>query len=280
MLSPARALTLNAEAGRPLPRVEELADLYRNGCNPRHGEVIMVAGRSGTQKSGFALWWTIKMGLPTLYLSADMSAFTASVRVAGMLSGYTSGVVENLMKVAGEERESILRALEDEAGHIQFEFGKLTWRGLDAALDAYIELHNAYPEVIVVDNLMDIEGCATDYQPQMEAMDSLTALARKTGATVIVLHHASDKSWEAKSDPWNPPSRDQIKNGLAEKPELCLAVALNPQSFEYRIAVLKQRMGPQDPTAQTFTSLRADPEHTRFHKWNREDRLQPLRKDH
>lgn len=264
MLNPARALTLNAESGRALPRVEALADLYNMGCKPRHGEVVMVVGRSGTQKSGFALWWTIQMNLPTLYFSADMSAFTAATRVAGMQTGYTTGAIENLMRTDGVEREKIVGSLQDL--NLQFAFGKITWEGLDEELAAYVELHNAFPEVIVVDNLMDIEGCSTDYQPQMEAMDSLTALARTTGATVIVLHHASDKTWEAKSDPWAPPSRDQVKNGLAEKPELCLGVALNPRTFEYRIAVLKQRMGPQDPTGQSCALLRCEPERTRFHR--------------
>lgn len=222
----------------------------------------MIAGRSGTQKSGFALWWTVQMNLPTLYFSADMSAFTAATRVAGMRTGYNTGAVESLMREHGEERQRILASLQDIK--LQFAFGKITWPGVDAELEAYVELHNRFPEVIVVDNLMDIEGCATDYQPQMEAMDELTTLARATGATVIVLHHASDKTWEAKSDPWNPPSRDQIKNGLAEKPELCLGVALNPHTFDYRIAVLKQRMGPQDPTGQTCALLRCEPELTRF----------------
>lgn len=274
MLNPARALTLNAESGKELPRVEELADLYRMGCKPRHGEVIMVAGRSGTQKSGFALWWTVSMNLPTLYFSADMSAFTASVRVAGMRTGYTTDAIESLMKQDYEEKRRILASLEDV--NLQFAFGKITWDGMDAELEAYVELHNAFPEVIVVDNLMDIEGCSTDYQPQMEAMDSLTDLARQTGATVIVLHHASDKSWEAKADPWSPPSRDQIKNGLAEKPELCFGVALNPRSFEYRVAVLKQRMGPQDPTAQTYAVLRCEPERTRFHRMTYGDALEAV----
>ena len=78
------------------------------------------------------------------------------------------------------------------------------------------------------------------------------------------MHHASDKGWEAKSNPWNPPSRDQIKGGMSEKPELTLSVAINPKSYEFHIAVLKQRMGPSDPTAQSYATIRADPERTRF----------------
>ncbi|OJF13119.1 hypothetical protein [Couchioplanes caeruleus] len=40
------------------------------------------------------------------------------------------------------------------------------------------------------------------------------------------------RGWEAKSDPWAPPSREQVKGGLSEKPELSLSVALDPNSME------------------------------------------------
>lgn len=134
---------------------------------------------------------------------------------------------------------------------------------------AFIELWDAYPQVIVFDNLMDFDGAESDYTEQMSVMSGLTELARATGATVIVLHHASDKSWEAKSDPWAPPSRDQVKGGLSEKPELSLSVALDPTSHEYRVAVIKQRMGPCDPTAKRYASMRCHPEVTRFSKLER-----------
>jgi hypothetical protein len=124
--------------------------------------------------------------------------------------------------------------------------------------------------VIVFDNLMDFEGAESDYTEQMSVMSNVTELARSTGATVILLHHASDKSWEAKADPWAPPSRDQVKGGLSEKPELSLSVALDPTSMEYKVACIKQRMGPCDPTARSYVSLRCEPEKTRFHPWTYE----------
>lgn len=267
MLNAARSLSLHAESGRELPRVSAFQKLYDMGCRPRHGEIIMIAGRSGTQKSGLALWWVAEMNLRTLYFSADMSAFTASSRLASMKTGETTEEVEAGMKFGGVERQRYLDALQDLK--IQFSFGSpITWRGIDEEMEAYVELHNAYPEVVVVDNLMDFEGGESDYTEQMAIFQGLTELARSTGATVIVLHHASDKGWAATSDPWSPPSRDQIKNGLSEKPELTLSVALDPQTLEYRIAVLKQRMGPCDPTGNRYALLRADPAHTRFYPYH------------
>lgn len=266
MLTPSRSLSLNAEAGRELPRVPAFSALYAQGCRPRHGEVIMVAGRSGTQKSGFALFWVAQMNLPTLYFSADMSAFTASSRLASMATGDTTEMVEIGMKEGGQSRQRYLDALAP--SQLQFSFGSpITWEAVDEELEAWVELRDAYPEVIVFDNLMDFDGAESDYTEQMAVMSNATELARMTGATVILLHHASDKSWSAQNDPWSPPSRDQIKGGLSEKPELSLSVALDPQSLEYRVAVIKQRMGPSDPTANTYCLMRCEPSVTRFHEW-------------
>ncbi len=226
----------------------------------------MIAGRSGTQKSGLALYWVAQMNLPTLYFSADMSAFTASSRIASMMTGDNTEMVEAGMAAGGEHRARYLEALAD--SNITFSFGSpITYRAIDEELEAYVELWDAYPEVIVFDNLMDFDGAESDYTEQMAVMSNATELARATGATVMLLHHASDKSWEAKSDPWSPPSRDQVKGGLSEKPELSLSVALDPHSYEYKIACIKQRMGPSDPTARRFATIMCEPDKTRFHAY-------------
>ncbi|QDP44240.1 DnaB-like replicative helicase [Streptomyces phage Celia] len=265
MLNPARSLSLNAESGRELPRIDAFDALYKKGIRPRHGEVIMIAGRSGTQKSGLALFWVAEMNLPTLYFSADMSAFTASSRLASMKTGDTTEMVEAGMAAGGKHRQGYIDALE--GLNITFSFGSpISWRAVDEELEAYVELWDSYPEIIVFDNLMDFDGAESDYTEQMAVMSNATELARATGATVLLLHHASDKSWEAKSSPWSPPSRDQVKGGLSEKPELSLTVALDPTSMEYRIACVKQRMGPSDPTANSFATIRCHPEITRFSK--------------
>lgn len=223
----------------------------------------MVAGRSGTQKSGFALWYTAMMNCKTLYFSADMSAFTASSRLACTMTGDSTEVVEASMAAGGPVRQQYLDALKPL--NFTFSFGSpITWRQVDEELEAYVELWDEYPEVIVFDNLMDFDGAEADYTEQMSVMSAITELARYSGATCIVLHHASDKTWQATSNPWKPPARSEIKNGMAEKPELTLGVALDPTSFEYNIAVLKQRMGPSNPSGERYATLRCRPEITRF----------------
>lgn len=264
MLTAKRSLTLHAESGKELPRVPAFQSLYAAGVRPRFGQVIMVAGRSGSQKSGFAMFWVDEMNLPTLYFSGDMSPATASGRIASKRTGLTTEELEQALDAGGQRRDEVLDAVGESP--IQFSFGSpIKWESVDEELEAWVELHDSYPSVIVFDNLMDFEGAESDYTEQMSVMQLVTELARETGATVIIMHHASDKSWDAKNDPWAPPSRDQVKGGLSEKPELSLSVALDPNDLSFRVACIKQRQGPQDPTARRYSVLRCEPSKTRFH---------------
>lgn len=262
MLIPSRALRLNANTGKPLPYVAGLKHLYDIGCNPRHGQLIMVAGRSGSQKSGFVMWWVDQLDLPTLYLSGDMSPFTASSRIASTRYGLDTEGIEAVLDRNDEQTVDLMRNLRQ--SKIQFAFGSpITWKAIDEEIRAYVEIHNAYPSVVVFDNLMDFEGAEADYSAQMETMQYLTEFCRETGSTVIVMHHASDKQMDPRR-PWKPPARNEIKGGLGEKPELALGVALDNASLDFNIAVLKQRMGPQDPSGENYVALRCIPELTRF----------------
>ncbi len=52
---------------------------------------------------------------------------------------------------------------------------------------------------------MDFEGAEADYTAQMAVMQMMGELSRETEALVCLLHHASDKSWEAKNRPVESP---------------------------------------------------------------------------
>lgn len=262
MLIPSRALRLNANSGKPLPFVQDLSSLYEIGFAPRHGQLIMVAGRSGSQKSGFVMWWVDQMDLSTLYFSGDMSPFTASARIASTRYGLPTEDIERIVDEKDEHYHDLMRVLD--GSKMQFSFGSpITWRQVDEEIRAYVEIYNAYPECVVFDNLMDFEGAEADYSAQMETMQYLTEFTRETGSTTIVMHHASDKAMDLRR-PWKPPSRADVKGGLAEKPELSMGVALDNMSLDFNIAVLKQRMGPQDPSGEQYVSLKCIPELTRF----------------
>ena len=264
MLRADRSLRLNIGGAPELPHVQALEDLYAYPCRPRRGDVVMIVGRSGSGKSTLALFLAAEMNLPTLYFSADMTGYEASIKVACSRLEEDVDGIEEMVEGGSESAALVYDTLRDV--NITFSFGEITWRGVEAEVEAYVELHNQYPEVIVIDNLMDVEGCDTEYAAQQEAMQFLHNLARVTGATVIIMHHATDKSRDAEADPYRPPARKDIKNGLGEKPQLTLGVALNPFNNEFSIAVLKQRMGRSDQTGRSYVTIQAVPSHSSFRK--------------
>ena len=256
---------------KEMPRIPGFEDLYSLGCRVTQGQVVMVAGRSGAQKSGFALYMVAKWGLPTLYFSADMAASTASSRVASIMTGKTGSEVDALLDTS--EGAAYLFDVTSES-NITFCHGNpITWGLVEAEMNCYVMRHNMFPKVVVFDNLMDFSGADSDYQAQMAVMNDVTAFARHFGCTTVVLHHATDKSAAAVNDPSRPPTRSEIKNGVAEKPELVLTVGLKPPVFhegrgEMRVAVVKQREGECDPSAQKFALLSCDPSRTWFGRFD------------
>lgn len=264
MLTAYRSLSLHSQAAPELPRIEALEGLYLNGVKFRQGQTIMVAGRPGAGKSAFALWLAVQWNMKTLYCSADMSGFDASTRVASMLTGLTTEQVEDALAAENEDEKKKL--ILDAIAGINITFSHdapITWTGLDAELMAYVELHNAYPELIVIDNLMDVEGCDTEHAMQMSAMQEFVSMARNTGATVVVLHHAQEN---ANTNVTQPPSRGEIANKVTQKPEMVLTVAMNPTEAQpqFRVACVKQRGGKADPSGTNYTTLRSFPDRNQF----------------
>lgn len=230
---------------------------------PRQGQLIMIAGRSGSQKSGFMLNYAHGMGLRTLYMSGDMTPFEATSRLACMETGDTTEDVERWWDdpIEGPRYRDAL-----EKSNIKFSFGQpITWANIQAEIEAWVELYNEYPPVIIIDNLMDVEGCEDeDNATQRSAMQNFYQLCRETGSTIFIIHHATDKSERADMLPGKPPSKREVKNGVSEKPQLMLTVALDPATTELRVACVKQRMGKSDPAAENYVRIQAYPEQTRF----------------
>lgn len=270
MFRAASALKKNAAASPKLPYVADLEPLYRMGYNPHAGELIMVAGRSGAMKSTFILWLIQRFHLPTLYFSADMSAFQASTKLAShQLQRTVDQVAEDMaMEADGsfvdeEAAGSVMDRLN--ASKIHFSFGTpIRQSVMVEELNAWVDLYNSFPEVIVIDNLMDMEGCEVGYEEQSLAMQALSNLSRETGATVIVLHHASDKGEQARKDPFSPPPRSEIKNGLSEKAEQVLTVAIDNRDNTFKVAIVKQRMGYTDASAQNYATFSVNPDKNIF----------------
>lgn len=260
MLSAARAVAKATETGSPLPELDQLADLYADfDFHPGFGELTVIAGEPGTQKSGFALYWVANMGLPTIYFSADSAAHTAVSRTVACLTG--------------EKYRDILGALEEESGQaycedilsdakIEFCFDPdPTMETIRDEIFAWVEMYDNYPKVMIVDNLMDVvSDNDNEYAGYKEILLVLKRLARETGAAIFVLHHMSESN--NASD--HPPPRKSLMGKAAQTPENIMSVDLEGDQF--RVSVVKARSGESDKTGRKFVTLVADPARNQFRR--------------
>jgi hypothetical protein len=233
----------------PLPLPPEL-----NGCGwkIRRGQMVMVAGVSGMGKSTFTQWLLTRMNLHTLYGSADMDPWDATVNVAAMMTGDEKATIEEAMQSGhdGYYLETLA------ASKLQFFFDSTpSLDDLVAELDAYVEVWDAWPDVVVVDNLINVQD-SIEYGGKMNILSELHSLAHSTGITVFILHHALESQ---QKDETMPPAKKHIDNKVTHYPELVLTIALDQVNELFRVACVKQRGGPADATGKTFLTLKADP---------------------
>jgi hypothetical protein len=207
------------------------------------------------------LWWTTALNLPTLYFSADNSAHTTLTRYLANTTQTPRRAIEEDMDdpdVGPALEASYMESLAD--SNIEFCFdGSLTMDDITEELSAYVELYDEWPEVIIIDNLINVEGTG-DHQGQNGILSELHWLARMSGATVFVLHHmsqAQDKPGK-NPDPTMPRGSNFVQNKVTHYPDLVLSVAADSQKGLFRIAGVKVRGDKNDPAALNPFLLYAD----------------------
>ena len=248
--------TLTRSVGRPEIGGEPLPPVFRtfdhNQISIRRSEVSMIAGEPGAGKSTLALAMALRMNVPTLYLSADTNAHTMAMRLYSMITGESQQQAEIAIEKNPEEAKRKLSL----ASHIYWSFDSSPNFGdLDDEVMAIEELLGRPPELIVVDNLMDIamDG-GEEFGGMRSAMKELKFLARDTNAAVLVLHHTSESF---KSDP--TPPRAAVQGKVNQLPALILTVG--QQSGLMAVAPVKNRYGKADPSGNIPVWLQFNPEY-------------------
>ena len=145
---------------------------------------------------------------------------------------------------------------------IRFNYSSsLTLDTITTQVHAYEELHGDYPELIVVDNALDVvmEGSDIDQAQSLDALMSwLHELARTTDACVIVLHHVTGPYNDANQ----PIPLSGVKGQIGRVPELILtlhkAIGDYGSSDEIRVSTVKNRGQKADPSGQSFVPLEFD----------------------
>jgi hypothetical protein len=253
-----RAARRPADTGTFLPTV--FTPFEQAGIRLREGTASIIAGTPGSMKTGLTLYWVGRLGKPTLYFSADSEDFEVMERMAAMMTGDTMQEVRaNPGKYAERLDELKMRFIFEDSP---------TYKDVELEVAAYAEVYGRWPEVIVIDNLMNLVGESDDEWGSMrDSAKVIHRLTRITKATTLVLHHMS----EDKVDPSaTPQPRSKLQGKVAQLPKLILSLAFDGQRLN--VCAVKNRFGPADASGQNYTTLWCDPNRSQFFS-NQQDYL-------
>jgi len=233
----------------PLPDVWE--GLKAKQIKFRRGQVCMVAAAPNAGKSMFALIYAIKAQVPTLFFSADTDTTTVMMRAASHVSGHSQLSVETNLASNTHYYDKYF----DKLNHIKWVFDSSpSIDDLELEIRAYVELYGYAPELIVVDNLMNVTAETDNEWAGLRAiMMEFHDMARKTEACVLVLHHVSEQS--EYGNPSKPPHRRTIHGKVSQLPALILTLGYDPLQATLYVAAVKNRFGPHTADASDYATL-------------------------
>ena len=211
----------------------------------------MIAAAPNAGKSMFALIYAIKADVPTLFFSADTDVATVMMRTAAHISGHNQTLVEeNLTKNSKYYDDKF-----DKVKNIQWVFDSSpSLDDIELEIKAYVELYGEAPELIVIDNLMNVAAETENEWAGLRAiMMELHDMARKTEACVLVLHHVSEQS--EYGNPTSPPARRAIHGKVSQLPSLILTLGYDPNQAILKVAAVKNRFGPHTADASRYANL-------------------------
>lgn len=136
----------------------------------------------------------VRMRVQTMYFSADSNEDTVMQRVIALLSNTPLAQVEANL---GDEGWRQFYDTNTAAGHAHIDWQFSTSVGLETIgrkVSAHTEIHGRSPKLIILDNLrdaVDASAAGRGYGDFEEVQTGLRELARRTGAHVASLHHAT-----------------------------------------------------------------------------------------
>ena len=210
----------------------------------------MIAAAPNAGKSMLALVYAIKAKIPTLFFSADTDTTTVMMRSAAALSGHSQLTVENNLNA----NPSYYKEHLEDMGHIQWVFeSSPSLDDIELEIKAYVELYGKAPELIIIDNLMNVAAESDNEWAGLRAiMVELHDMARKTEACVMVLHHVSEAS--EYGSPTMPSPRRAIHGKVSQLPAIILTLGYDPQGM-LRVAAVKNRFGQHTADASIWATL-------------------------
>lgn len=262
MRSPLQAVKRRGDTGKKLPRVWDT--FGQLGIDYRRGQVSITAAATGGGKSAVALAYAIQSQVPTLYFSADTPAIDQCIRGVQSLTGMSKDEVEAIIDspyVAAQlAKFDNIRWCDDTL---------LTKAIIHDEVMAYHEIYGAYPELIVVDNLINAKPKGdNDWSAIRELVDGmLVPLAANTEAHVMALAHVRSQYSNG-----NVPIP---LNGLENQPSnnVRLTLTLLRDGCHLKVYPVKNTHGVSSPDAKLCCHLFADMSTMIVRSWSAGDNL-------
>lgn len=209
----------------------------------------MIASPPGTGKSALALNYAIKAKVPTLYISCDMGRGLVSRRVAAVLSDTPVNQVREEMETdeGRDKYTELLVGME----HLYASYpSRPNAEGLVTQLLAFQEFQGLPPELLVLDNLMNMNsGQENEWAGLRDLCQVLHWIATEYQSHVMVLHHLNLGGLDLQL----PAGLGAIKGQVTELPGLVMTL-----SPGLKVAIPKNRNGKSDPTGRTFFRMDFD----------------------
>lgn len=250
MLTLTQSAAVRGSAGDPLPEVWKTLH-----ARFLRGQLVLIAAGPGTGKSAFVLNYTLRSGVSALYFSADSDAFVQTTRSLAILGNMTMSEAANT--VLSGNFEKVNEIVKDSPVRFSYDPSP-TLEHIERQVMAYEELYGDFPELIVVDNALDVNVDGAE-QDQSLSLDNLMAwlhdVARTTEACVVVLHHVTG----AFNDADVPIPLSGVKGQIGRVPELILTIHKGSpdygQADTVKVSTVKNRGQKADPSGQTFAEL-------------------------
>lgn len=169
------------DSGESLPPVFKV--LEEHDVRFYRGSVVLVAAAPGVGKSTLVLNYTLRARVPSLYVCMDTPRKLTVVRSVQTLRGLRQYEAESELE---DPESKAWQMLADTMHLASFFRGSAQIQDVECMLGAYAEITGSFPQLVIVDNLVNMER---EYAEQFQLMSDLDAIAKAANICIMVLTH-------------------------------------------------------------------------------------------
>jgi hypothetical protein len=253
VLSIAQAAAKRESDGVPLPNMYPA--LAAREAYVNRGQLTLVVGPPSAGKSLLSMNLLIRFQVPSLAFLLDTDRLTAAARFGAIITGDKFSEVK--------EDIDLYRPALETMHNMQVVFRAEDLDDIRLQGEAFEQRYGAYPSVVLVDNLGNLTSAMGDEWALLKALTlELDALSKEWQCAIIATAHTTDLT------SCEPAQRTAILGKITQYPRLIYSIGYDPETWEYKIAIVKNSSGPSDPQARNPVTLWADTSRMSLHEAN------------